>query len=711
MAALGSTAGWPPPAEGASVTDPAVTELAFDTGVVARLATVDGSVDPARALAALGIPRGRPTLVLCGGAASLDDDIVTRAALAPVLGPGMLAAAADAAGVIIDGGTDAGVVSLLGQAASRVDAAPPMLGVAPAALVMAPGRTAGQDGAVRLEPHHRFFVLTPGGAWGDETPWLTALAAATAGSQPVVMVVAGGGSVSVAEVREAVRRGWTVVVLADTGGLAQELAAWWRRVHLPQRRGWPARLLGRASRAPEDAAEARAGAGDEFRRLVEVGRFRLVPAVDAADLATALAWELRPRPVLAAAWDRFARYDQAAVRLRRSFERSQLTILALGLAATLLALLLHGLDTPLREDAAWVATTLHWSVVALPLLAGVLIAFADRFAFGKRWVLLRGAAETIKSEIYRYRTGTGIYAESAPGTPSPERRLAVRLAAVDTRLFDTEVSAAELPPYAGVLPPPESWIGSKDDGFSHLSVDRFVDVRAGDQISFYQSRTGRHGRKLRIIQGTILLAAAAGAFVAAVGQEIWVGFTTALATAFAMHRSYLQLDATVVAYNQAASRLENLVTHWKALPAEARASEYGWLVEQTEAVLQTELGGWVQQMNEALQSLQRQQAAQRREADAAASQRQQSEAAAPGPDAEPPGPPGPTGEAVPRPDAEPPEPPEPEAAGSPGPPGPGRAPGQTASASGPAQVGTGADQAVLTRGEPRLSPDRSGPAT
>src|SRR5947208_947777 len=97
--------------ENESVSDLVVAEFAFDTGVVARVATVNRAVDPAAVLAALGVACGRPTLVLCGGAASLETDIATRAALAPVLGPAVLAASADAAGVVVDGGTDAGVVA------------------------------------------------------------------------------------------------------------------------------------------------------------------------------------------------------------------------------------------------------------------------------------------------------------------------------------------------------------------------------------------------------------------------------------------------------------------------------------------------------------------------------------------------------------------------------------------------------------------------
>ena len=591
--------------------------MRFVTGVVATVARLDGDGDPHAVLAALGIPPGRPVLVLCGGAATLDADMAVRAALAPVLGPAVLAATRRVAGLIVDGGTDAGVPALIGQAASGVDRPTPLLGVAPAALVTADG-AAERDGQVALEPHHPFFVLTPGQAWGDETEWLASMAAAAAGEEPVVMVVAGGGAVALAEVREAVRRGWPVVLLLATGGLADELAARWRSAHLPApRQRWRDRLIHRqtAPASGELLADRAGFPPDELERLAGRGFFRLVPPEDANDLAAALDWELHPRSVLGRAWQRFARYDQAAVRLRRSFETSQVTILGLGLAATLLALVLRGLESPLNASASWIGTALHYSVVALPLLAAALIAFADRFAFGKRWVLLRGAAETVKGEIYWYRTGTGIYADSDhPGTPSPERRLAARLEAVDRRLFDTEVSASELPAYTGGLPPRESWIAATDDGFSRLNADRYLAVRVADQIRFYRSRTRANGRRLRLIQAVVLLAAASGSLVAAVGQEIWVGFTTALATAFAVYRGYLQLDATVVAYNQAASRLENLDSYWAALTRADRIAEYPWLVEQTEAVLQTELGGWVQQMNEALQALRRQQAAEHQQA-------------------------------------------------------------------------------------------------
>src|SRR5262249_52537779 len=88
---------------------------------------------------------------------------------------------------------------------------------------------------------------------------------------------------------------------------------------------------------------------------------------------------------------------------RHTFERFQSWTLVLGILATLLALV----------HQHWANRTLHWSVVAIPILGSVLVALANRRAAGKRWVLLRAAAEAAKTGIYRYRT--------RPPPPAPQR--------------------------------------------------------------------------------------------------------------------------------------------------------------------------------------------------------------------------------------------------------------------------------------------------
>jgi hypothetical protein len=88
-------------------------------------------------------------------------------------------------------------------------------------------------------------------------------------------------------------------------------------------------------------------------------------------------------------------------------------------------------------------------------------------------------------------------------------------------------------------------------------------------------------------------------------HAITVGMTAAIAAAALAYLGYLQVESTLVAYNQVAGKLESLRTQWEARPAERRGrAAFTALVADAETALATELGGWIQQMNEALEELQ-----------------------------------------------------------------------------------------------------------
>jgi hypothetical protein len=101
------------------------------------------------------------------------------------------------------------------------------------------------------------------------------------------------------------------------------------------------------------------------------------------------------------------------------------------------------------------------------------------------------------------------------------------------------------------------------------------------------------------LQAFALVAGAAGTLLAAAGFEVWIGLTTVIASAVVAYLGYLQVEPTLVAYNQAANRLEGLRLTWEATPSEKR--DFERLVADAEAVLATELSGWVEQMNQAIE--------------------------------------------------------------------------------------------------------------
>jgi hypothetical protein len=183
------------------------------------VASVERAEDLERALVELGLAQRRPTLVLVGGAAGIDESDVAR--LAPVFDE--LALAAERYGAtVVDGGTDVGVMRLLGRARADRRATFPLVGVVPEKLADPYGR----DGrGTPLEPNHTHFVLVPGERWGDEVPWLARVADVLADGRPSVTVLVNGGEVARKDVAESVRAARPVLVVGGSGRAADELAA------------------------------------------------------------------------------------------------------------------------------------------------------------------------------------------------------------------------------------------------------------------------------------------------------------------------------------------------------------------------------------------------------------------------------------------------------------------------------------------------------
>ena len=72
---------------------------------------------------------------------------------------------------------------------------------------------------------------------------------------------------------------------------------------------------------------------------------------------------------------------------------------------------------------------------------------------------------------------------------------------------------------------------------------------------------------------------------------------------------YQQIENTLIKYNQAATDLFSVRTWWIALSETEQAKQYNIdrLVGQTERVLQSEFRGWMNEMQETLADLKKQQ--------------------------------------------------------------------------------------------------------
>ncbi|MFL6210134.1 MAG: DUF4231 domain-containing protein [Pyrinomonadaceae bacterium] len=576
-------------------------------------------------IAALGVGSYDAVILVLGGAASVDDKLIPR--LTQLFGRGIARAAAEANALIIDGGTQAGVMAMIGEGVAGRGAKSKLVGVAPAGLIVLPNAT---GTGVQLEPNHTHFVLVAGKDWGSETPTLYNLVstltdkkpgAPTAGSQPgqpeaekaasklpAVAILAGGGPIAKNEVLRAVRQGLTLIVVEGSGGLADELAAAWKQ----------------KDPLPDDPVMAEIIADGEIHLHLLSNPVKGIERL--------IIRELGIDNVLMQAWEIFADYDLNATIQQKRFRRLQLTTLFIGLLGTALAIIqqvyapkdtggnllsftwpkdwivkdappvdLFSLTPNVNGHRPLIWWTLHYVLILVPIVLTVLVTALNRFKQGSKWLLLRAGAESIKREIYRYRARAMNYKEL------PEQQLAARVEDVTRRTMRTDVNQSALVPYQKEqgFPPDMDAAAGGDDGFSYLTPDRYVEVRLGDQLRYFRKRAGEEEQLLRWLYWLTFIIGGVGAFLAAIDRQAWIALTTAMVAAIGTYLGYRQTENTLTKYNQAATDLANVKSWWNALSADDQALPVNIdsLVEHTEQVLQSELDGWVQQMQNALAEL------------------------------------------------------------------------------------------------------------
>jgi hypothetical protein len=539
-------------------------------------------------LADLGLTEPRPMLLVIGGADSMDAAAEPR--LEQLLERGAIRAAAGAGGTILDGGTASGVMATLGRAVAASDASVPLVGVAPAGKVTYPGDDRALPGATtQLEPNHSSYLLADSAEWGGETSLLFDVLDVLGEGMPRAVLLAGGGPVALDELRAATRRDVPIVVITGTGGIADELAA--RR---------------RNNRTGAMAADPVGGVRDE------ASLFFVPLTADPADVAGLVSRLLEVDETLRDAWRQHALVSKAAGREQRAYRIQQTTILALGVALTTLVVAKAVLD---RSNALrglpTVESALHIVIILVPITIATLAAAASRMRPGTRWILLRGTSEAIKQEIFRYRARAGIYSHAQTRTISREVKLAQTVGSAMGALMRTDANLLALDQglegrgeNAG---PPDP---DPDNPLAPLTAAGYVKRRIDQQIDWYRRTVTRLERQARILRWLTLVFGALGTFLAAIGLELWVAVTTAIAGASVTYLESWQLETAVTLYNQAAADLGAIRAWWLALsPAEqTRPETTDRLVERAERIMRAEHVGWVQEMQDAMTQLRLEQA-------------------------------------------------------------------------------------------------------
>jgi len=625
--------------------------LTFPNGNTAQICHVEPEVTAATLLDKLGLAEINALIIIAGGADDLEEALYPR--LLQLFSRGIAREGKEIRAGFIDGGTDSGVMAMLGKGVADHGYHSPLVGIAPTQKIVYRTRKNAEPPAGQhcLEPHHSHFVLVNTDDWDEAFSITYRLAALLIQQIPVLCVLVNGGETTRHEIVHCVRLGIPIVVLKNSGRLADDIAEWLLKkqnyqndalVDIAQRYQVSLEVIDEITQAYAsgrfkaiEAARKYELDSDlvdeitkiyrdphlfipepELAEIVADGNLHLLPLdcsmVELKRLIYKIYRQLQGDTTLKIAWRQFALYDQNANIAQKYYHRIQTMILVLGVAGTGLAVLqsyvhMHDLlgNSPIL---GFIESAFRYMLVTIPILSAGLLAAANRFNFGTKWILLRASAESIKREIFRYRTRAEIYSPQSTRQRSREVKLASRLQAIGRQLMQTEVNISALQRYEGPIPP-EFATASHDDGLNDLTPEYYLSIRLEDQLNYYVNKARKFEKTLKTLQILIYIMGGVGTLLAALGLELWIALTTALGTAFVAYLEYQQIEKTLIKYNQAATDLFNVRTAWVALTEEEQALQHNidGLVGNTERILQSEFRDWVQEMQDALQQQQEQQ--------------------------------------------------------------------------------------------------------
>lgn len=241
-------------------------------------------------------------IFLAGGASKLDD--ARKRELLALFEAFSLLARDGVRFAVGDGGTQAGIMEASGLARRASQPPFPLIGVSPKRELALDDKTRA-EGKTAIDPNHSHIVAVDNpdwdgknGYWGAETVTMYQLFARLAEGRPSIAIIANGGPIVLEEVKENVKAGRKIILIAGSGRVTDALVSL-----LPHSGGAPAQSTEQSASASNEQAAAAA----------EMAGFR----------ASAEKLGLVARPELFEVFDIHAGPQALAARLRAAFAPSK----------------------------------------------------------------------------------------------------------------------------------------------------------------------------------------------------------------------------------------------------------------------------------------------------------------------------------------------------------------------------------------------------
>jgi hypothetical protein len=203
-------------------------DMQFENGQSAHAVRVVANARAAVVCRLLGFKEPSPAIFVSGGASKMSrkDRKHTKEII-----EGIAQFAEEHKAVIIDGGTESGIMKMVGDTRGKLGYRFPLIGVSPLGKVSYPGYENPNQEAF-LEDSHSHFVLVDGDEWGVESKMIVALTQAIAGKdkKPSVGILINGGKVAMQEVYLAStrRQKMPMIVVEGSGRAADEISTAFR---------------------------------------------------------------------------------------------------------------------------------------------------------------------------------------------------------------------------------------------------------------------------------------------------------------------------------------------------------------------------------------------------------------------------------------------------------------------------------------------------